>query len=87
MPLALLRNGDGVMSGIRATVGVRKIAMAMFMMMIAAMSSGKTGMDRWKMGIRAKNRAPIGAPTSMKGKRRPRRVRVRSLRKPTRAGG
>jgi len=73
-PLACDRKREGVMSGIKATTGVRHNAMLMRSVLVQRTKRGR--MDT--IGIRPKAIAAIGAPIKMKGIRLPIGVRNRS---------
>ena len=79
IPLACERKGEGVISGISATTGVRQKAMLSSREVVQATNSGK--MDA--SGIRPNASAPTGAPINIKGMRLPRGVRRRSDQAPT----
>ena len=79
MPFAVLRWCAGNRSPSKAIVGARKSAMLRLVSRIANMMPTTVPMA----GTRMKNSAASGAPTSIHGLRRPRRVRVRSERSPT----
>ena len=83
-PLATERCLEGVTSGMRATTGVRQMAMLSMKVIVQATKRGRrAGSGTLSTGIATKGAkkkaiAAIGAPVSMKGKRRPILVRVRS---------
>ena len=79
MPLACERFSDGVMSGMRATTGVRQMAILRMSVLVQATKSGRMP----AIGMRPKATAPTGAPTRMNGRRRPILVRRRSDQAPT----
>ncbi len=79
MPLACERYCEGVISGIKATTGVRHRAMLSSKVLVQATNMGRKAAS----GIKPKARAPMGAPTRMKGMRRPMGVRKRSDQAPT----
>src|SRR3990172_7691513 len=67
MPFACDRYAEGVMSGMRATTGVRQRAMLNSRVLVQATNNGKTA----ARGISPKAKAPTGAPMRMNGIRRP----------------
>jgi len=79
MPLPTERCSEGVISGINATTGVRQTAIPS--------SRNKAAMKKRKRldarGRKTNASALTGAPTRMKGRRRPMRVRVLSDQVPT----
>jgi len=87
-PLACERYFEGVTSGINATTGVRQIAIESMKVMVQAIKNGKRApAEIFKSGIattgaKKKAIAAMGAPTSIKGRRRPIFVRVRSESEP-----
>ena len=87
-PFACERYFEGVTSGINATTGVRQIAMESMKVMVQVINSGSRASGAIPSkgtattGAKKKASAAIGAPTSMKGSRRPIFVRVRSESEP-----
>lgn len=79
MPLAVLRCWEGKRSPSKAIVGERKRAMLKLVNRMAIMIPGMVPIT----GTRMKKTAANGAPISIHGFRRPRRVRVWSERSPT----
>src|SRR3990172_3020084 len=79
MPFACERFGEGVISGINATTGVRHKAALKSNVLVQATNNGRTA----ARGINPNASAVIGAPTRMNGSRRPMGVRNLSDHAPT----